>query len=144
MKTTKQLLAELARRYPRSDGRPASDYGLAKLLNVSTPTLSRYQKHGRTFDDDVALRVAELLNLEPLKVLAAMQAERAKNAEVRKVWAAAAATLAALAITASWFDFADQAPAGSANAVYYVKSAAVAFFLAAAVLAGVLWNRYRQ
>jgi hypothetical protein len=90
MKTTKEFLRELALRNPRDDGRPASDYGLAKLLDVTPTTIGKYQNHGGTFDDAVALRAAALLNEKPLYMLACMNHERTKNAETKKVWASVA------------------------------------------------------
>ena len=86
---TVEYLDELKRRY----GLP-SDYKLASLLGISTAAVAQYRTKGNTFKDEVALRVAELLELPPGKVLADMQAERAKDARVRDAWRQIAARMA--------------------------------------------------
>ncbi len=81
----------------------SSDYKLAKVLKVHQTTISNY-RHGRSaIADDVAVRVAELLQLDPARVLADMAAERSSSDQVRAIWSRVAATLsvAALAISAS-------------------------------------------
>jgi hypothetical protein len=81
----------------------ASDYRLAKVLGIRVQTVSNY-RHGRTaMADDVAVRVAELLQLDPARVLADMAAERSSSEAVRAIWSRVAATLsvAAVAIIAS-------------------------------------------
>lgn len=80
-----------------------SDYRLAKVLGVRTQAVSNY-RHGRSgMADDVAVKVAELLQLDPARVLADMAAERSSSEEVRAIWSRVAATLsiAALAVFAS-------------------------------------------
>ncbi|WP_416308549.1 XRE family transcriptional regulator [Neptunicella sp. SCSIO 80796] len=56
-----------------------SDYAIAKKLGVKPSCVSRYRNHGGTFDDSIALEVAELLELNPLSVVASMHAERAER-----------------------------------------------------------------
>jgi len=63
-----------------------SDYALAKQLGVRQPTISSYRMGRSRMDDDVALKVAEILNLHPLQVIAAANAERAKTPEQRARW----------------------------------------------------------
>jgi hypothetical protein len=80
-----------------------SDYKLAKVLCVHQTTISNY-RHGRSaLADDVAVRVAELLQLDPARVLADMAAERSSSEAVRAIWSRVAATLsvAAVAVIAS-------------------------------------------
>ena len=48
-----------------------SDYALAKFLGVQQNQIARYRKGG-TFDNSMAARAAELLNLQPLEVIADM------------------------------------------------------------------------
>ena len=62
-----------------------SDYALAKALKVTQPAISNYRA-GRTFDDDVALKVAEILKIQPLEVIAVANLERAKTEETRAMW----------------------------------------------------------
>lgn len=63
-----------------------SDYALAKRLGVRQPTISSYRMGRSRMDDDVALKVAEILHLHPLQVIAAANAERAKTAEQKARW----------------------------------------------------------
>lgn len=73
-----------------------SDYALAKFLDVKQPTVSRWRLGKNHLDDDVALRVAQLLELDPGQVLAWVHAERCKSPEARR----ALLHLASLARTA--------------------------------------------
>ncbi len=69
-----------------------SDYRLAKLLGVQQPAMVRYRQ-GREMDDDVAARVAELLGVPPLKVIADVRAARAEaegQANLVAIWRQAA------------------------------------------------------
>jgi transcriptional regulator with XRE-family HTH domain len=80
----------------------SSDYQLAKALGCVQSRLSGYRNDSRTFDDAMAARVAELLGIDPLRVLADMAAERSKNPEVKALWqkiaTAAASVLAAVLV----------------------------------------------
>lgn len=62
----------------RAQNGGCSDYRLAKLLDVRHSSLTNYTKHGREMDDDVALRVAGLLGLPPMRVVADIKAARAE------------------------------------------------------------------
>lgn len=64
----------------------ASDYALAKVLGVSQQAVSGYRAGNSAISDDVALKVAEILQLHPLQVIAAANAERAKTPEQRARW----------------------------------------------------------
>ncbi len=79
----------------------SSDYALAKRLDTSTAAVSNYRRGKRTFDALMAYRVAELLDLDPMRVLADMEAERATRPEVRQVWADIAARFKDAAIVAA-------------------------------------------
>jgi transcriptional regulator with XRE-family HTH domain len=63
-----------------------SDYALAKALRVTQPTISSYRAGRSRIDDDVALSIAEILNVHPLQVIATANAERAKTPEQRARW----------------------------------------------------------
>ncbi len=93
MKTTVQFLDAVRDRYGLT-----SDYQLAKLLGVGQTNISRYRNRGGTMDDHIAIRVAELLKLDPGYVLACVQAERAATEEVRKIWTKTAKALAGTAV----------------------------------------------
>lgn len=82
MKTTFELL-EAA----RLTCTPPTYYRLSKRLGISRQAMTRYRLHGGTFDDPVAVGIAEILDLDPGYVLACMGAERAKHTpSVRRVW----------------------------------------------------------
>jgi len=83
MKTTVDWLAECKRRFGVE-----SDYALAKRLGVSSQTISSYRTGRSRFDDDMALTVAEALQIDPLQVIASANAERAKTPEQRARWEA--------------------------------------------------------
>lgn len=70
-----------------------SDYRLSKLLDLRPSNIVHY-KQGRGMDDDVAARVAELLGLPPLRVIADIRAARAESLgqhAMVKIWREAAA-----------------------------------------------------
>ena len=64
----------------------SSDYALAARLGVTRSAVSKMQKGEVAFSDDVALTVAELLEVNPLVVIAAANAERAKTDEQKARW----------------------------------------------------------
>ena len=63
-----------------------SDYALAKALGVSKQSVSRWSQGKGHFDDDVAIRVAEILGVNPVVILASMHAERSKTPQAQAVW----------------------------------------------------------
>ena len=63
-----------------------SDYALAKILGAPQPTISSYRCGRRIIDDDMALTIAQELDIDPLVVIAAANAERAKTPEIRARW----------------------------------------------------------
>jgi hypothetical protein len=63
-----------------------SDYQLAKLLDCPTPVVSRYRTGHRVMDDYTAARVAELLDMEPLVVIAQANAERERDEGKKAFW----------------------------------------------------------
>ena len=79
MKYSIDFIDEIARRYPNDDGSPASDYRIAKLLGITRASVSRFRTGKGSFCDETAIRAAELLGIEPLKVIAAANAERSKD-----------------------------------------------------------------
>lgn len=63
-----------------------SDYAIAKALGVSRQAVSQYRQGKASFDDLTAVRVAEILGLNPMEVIAAANRERAKSEDARRVW----------------------------------------------------------
>lgn len=94
---TRQFLAAARRKLEERRGESVSDYRLAKELEVSTATMSRYMLGKSTLDEPVCDRVAALLGLHPGYVRACIQAERASSVEGRSVWLDVAEKLRALA-----------------------------------------------
>jgi transcriptional regulator with XRE-family HTH domain len=99
-----------------------SDYALAKQLHVTRSAVSSYRRGKSTFDHVVAARVAKILSIAPVRVIAEAEIERAKTTEQRQVWATIrdAAVVALMALGASTFggfnNNAFAAPSGSAVA----------------------------
>lgn len=72
-----------------------SDYALAKKLDIRTTRIANYRM-GRSFiDEDMALRIAEVLRIDAAVVLASAAAERAKRPDVKKAWERIAKTMSA-------------------------------------------------
>lgn len=63
-----------------------SDYALAKVLGVAQSTVIGYRSGRRIIDDEVCLTISQILNIEPLTVIATANAERAKTPEMRARW----------------------------------------------------------
>lgn len=108
----------------------ASDYALCKKLGVSSSRIGNYRTNRSVFDDLMAVKVAEALEIEPLYVIASVHAERAKKDGEKKVWTDILEKLGGIAasvvigFTACALPSQDAfAGATSAHSVYYVKSA---------------------
>lgn len=82
MKTTIDYLDEL-----RIKLRIPSDYAAAKALGCSRSAVSKYRNGAGSFDDATAIKVAELIGIEPLEVIAAANFERSKDEHAQNVWA---------------------------------------------------------
>ena len=78
---TVQLIDALRQRH-----KLPSDYAAAALLGLTRAQLSRYRNGKDFLGDEQALKVADLLGLEPGYVLACMHAERSKAPAVRSTW----------------------------------------------------------
>ncbi|MBB6324358.1 helix-turn-helix domain-containing protein [Paraburkholderia sp. SIMBA_009] len=63
-----------------------SDYAAAKALGVTRSTISGYRTGRTVFDEKICIRVAEILGVDPLEVIASARVESAKDAETRGVW----------------------------------------------------------
>lgn len=63
-----------------------SDYAAAKLLGVTRSAVSNYRLGKSGFDEDVALRAAELLRRDPEELMLASRIERAKDDATRAPW----------------------------------------------------------
>lgn len=90
-----------------------SDYRIAKNLGVSRSTISNYRHVGGEFSDPLVIKVAEFLNIDPLKVLADIHAARAKDPEVKKTWEKIAASAAVLLVSLNIMAYTPEATANS-------------------------------
>lgn len=63
-----------------------SDYKLAQMLGATKQTISGYRNGKSNLDDSMALRVANLLEIDPAQVIASAHFERAKRPEEKAVW----------------------------------------------------------
>ena len=112
-----------------------SGYALAKFLGRTKSSISQYRTKPQYLDDELAIKVADLLKLDPGYVLSSIHAERAKRPEVKKAWEHVAHMLqrsrrAAAAIFVGFFAFFLSGtpqtshaapPDNNATTVYYVK-----------------------
>ena len=72
MYKTAELIEKLKKAYNLS-----SDYAAAKKIGISPQTLSNYVNSKRSFDNKMAVEIAELLDLNPFDVIVSMDFERA-------------------------------------------------------------------
>lgn len=74
-----------------------SDYRIAKVLNIRASAVSNYRNRaGATLDDEIAVRVAELIGIDPVRVIADQHAERARTDRMRTIWRQIAAAAAVI------------------------------------------------
>ena len=102
METTQEFIRALRER-------GGSDTRAAPLLGVSQNTFTEWRNGTALPSDEHAIKIAELLQLDPAFVLAIINGERAKSKLARAAWQRVAAqfgkaaTVAALAIGAASF-----------------------------------------
>ncbi|WP_151446750.1 helix-turn-helix domain-containing protein [Lacisediminimonas profundi] len=63
-----------------------SDYALAKALGITHSAMSNYRAGRSRIDDSVAVKVAQVLDINPMEIIAAANIERAKTDEMRVMW----------------------------------------------------------
>ena len=63
-----------------------SDYAIAKALSVTPSTVSKYRLGRSAPDDLVCARIAEILEIEPMEVIAAVHFERSTEPRARALW----------------------------------------------------------
>ena len=81
MKTTKNFYDEICETYEVS-----SAYAVAKIVDVKPNTALRWKKNASTFDEDISVRVAKLLDYDPAYVLACMAAQKSEEKESYSYW----------------------------------------------------------
>ncbi|OCS48825.1 DUF3693 domain-containing protein [Ralstonia pickettii] len=85
MKTTLEFLDAISAKLGG-----ASDYAIAKHLEVTRASVSKWRNGHGGFDDETAIRVARILDIDPAIVLFASHAERTKTPAAKGVWMALA------------------------------------------------------
>lgn len=60
-----------------------SDYGIAKLLGIHRATVSNYRASSRFLDEDIAIKIANVIGVKPEAVLIDQLAERTKEPQAR-------------------------------------------------------------
>jgi transcriptional regulator with XRE-family HTH domain len=63
-----------------------SDYATAKALGVTRAAVSRWRLCKATPDDLTCAKIAEILGIEPIEVIAAINFERSTDEHARAVW----------------------------------------------------------
>jgi transcriptional regulator with XRE-family HTH domain len=81
MRTTSEILDAV-----RAKTGAPSDYALRLYLGVTRQQISKYRNGHDVLSDDVAIRIAEILEVEPLLVLATVHAERSRSETAKKTW----------------------------------------------------------
>jgi predicted transcriptional regulator len=80
-----------------------SDYALAKHLGVTHATVSRYRNGKGTLDNEVATKIAQILGVPEMRVIADQEEERARTPAKRAWWrgiGTAAAVILSVVMTA--------------------------------------------
>lgn len=81
MSQTQQLIEEVRRKL---DG--ATDYKIAQVLDLPRQRLSDFVKGDREADTYACAKIAEILDRDPLEVIAQVEAEAARTEKKREYW----------------------------------------------------------
>lgn len=82
MKTTADFLNDLRVKFSAD-----SDYKAMSAIGIKhRQQISRYRTLQTTFDDETAMRIADVLETDPAFVVACMHAQRAKRIEEKQLW----------------------------------------------------------
>lgn len=107
----------------------SSDYQLGKVLSISSSRIGNYRSNpARVMDDDLAVKVAEVLKVPAARIIGELHAEKAKSPDVRAAFLRIAQMAACMVILASPLHHSEAFAQGfiagheGSNAKYYVKS----------------------
>jgi transcriptional regulator with XRE-family HTH domain len=64
----------------------SSDYGIAKLLELTPQRISRYKQKNDFLGPETAAKVADALGIDAAVIYAACHAERSRNDRERAIW----------------------------------------------------------
>lgn len=81
MKTTIDFLDEIKTKHSLH-----SDWGIYKISGIKPQSICNYRAGRSYFDDSTAIKVANLLEIDPSIVVSAAHAERAKTEPEKAVW----------------------------------------------------------
>lgn len=108
----------------------ATDYKIAQVLDLPTQRLSDYVKGDREADTYACAKIAEVLERDPLEIIAQVEAEAARTEKKRQYWRSFFSGLKRAPHVAAWcamLAFSGLGLPGGAEAastshnVYYVK-----------------------
>jgi len=85
IKTSIDYLNDLSE-LSKNSGGTGSDYAITKMLGVSSSRIANYRKDRSNFDTATCLKVAAILKINPLEIIAAMNAKREKDEVSKKFW----------------------------------------------------------
>lgn len=109
----------------------ASDYALASKMDLTRSAISAYRKKNVHFDDKTCLKVASILEIDPLLVITEIHLDRAKSEEEKTAWKGFLERLtgvAAMCLLATGITALQPAPAlasevlNPSNNIHYAKS----------------------
>jgi transcriptional regulator with XRE-family HTH domain len=63
-----------------------SDYAAAKALGVTKASISKYRVGKTSFDAKTAVVVAQILDVDPLRIISDTNLERARDEKTRTFW----------------------------------------------------------
>lgn len=98
MTETQQLIEQVR---TKMDG--ATDYKIAQVLDLPRQRLSDFVKGSRAADPYACARMAEILERDPLEVIAQVEAEAARTEKKRQYWRSFFSGLKRTAQGIAWF-----------------------------------------
>lgn len=128
--TTRTFLDRLARTIAATEGQrtPVSDYRIDQILGITNAAVSAWRRHRSAMSDEIALKVAALLQEDERYMLACLQVERnRRNAPVREAWMRVAmpGIVVPLALVALMFLLGEGVRAGdlagTVNTIHYAQ-----------------------
>lgn len=63
-----------------------SSLDFAKIIGLGNSTMSRYETKERVIDDFAAVKIAKILNINPLRVIIQANIEREKDLQKKAFW----------------------------------------------------------
>jgi hypothetical protein len=76
--------------WDKARGGTGTDYSLAKLLETDTQLVSKYRRELAQMGEAPALKVAQMLEVHPMVVMAEIAAERSRDVRMQRAWMDAA------------------------------------------------------